>query len=96
MMGALTLGLIGLLGLVFLACGIGLSVNPNPKWSKLGNAFAADIFLTLGLTTILGTLASCFPRSAMLAGMSDRMFTKLWVISGILAIVLFVVLIVLL
>jgi hypothetical protein len=56
---ALTAVLALVLSLTFLAGGVALALYPNPKVGNVGNAIAADIFLTLGVTSFV----DCCPGS---------------------------------
>jgi hypothetical protein len=91
---ALTVGLTLVLATVFLAAGIALAIVPNPKIGNFGNAIAADIFLTLGLTTIVGLLSALFPNGSMLSLLAEGMFRKLLMLAAVLFVAFFVVLIV--
>ena len=82
-----------LLAVVFIAAGIALSLAQNPKLGQLGNAFAADLFLTLGVTSSVGTLAWCFPRIVIFRVIADHMFRNLCVLGVALGVLFFVLLI---
>ena len=94
-MGVLTLFLLALLALTFIAGGIGFAMIPNPRFGPVGNAIAADLMMTLGLTTLVGLLVGAFPRSRLCRNLADQMFRKLCTFAVVFAIVLLVVLLLL-
>ncbi len=91
---ALTAGLAFAIAIIFLLGGIAFALVPNPKIGNIGSAIAADIFLTLGLTMMIGLLTAFFPKWEVLQFLADRMFRKLMILAAILFAVLFIVLIV--
>ncbi len=82
-----------LLGLAFTSAGVTLSLRPIAQIGRIANLLVADIFLTLGITSLVGVLAWCFPRAPLLRALADNMFKKLCVLAIVLAIVCYVVLI---
>jgi hypothetical protein len=91
---ALTAVLALVLSLTFLAGGAALALYPNPKVGNVGNDIAADIFLTLGVTSFVGLLSWIFPKWAIVRLLADDMFRKLLMLAAMLAIAFFVVLII--
>lgn len=90
---AVTFLLAFVLGLVFLAAGIAWLCFPNPKLGQFGNIVAADVFLTLGTTAIVGVVSNALPRNALLQSVADGMLKKLFILAGVLAVAFFVLLI---
>jgi hypothetical protein len=91
---ALTLLLVFILALAFLGAGFAISLNPNHKLGNLGNALAADIFFTLGVTSFIALLASMLPRVKVFQSLADHMSRKLMILTGLLFVAFFVVLII--
>jgi hypothetical protein len=92
-MGIVTVSLAFVLAVTFIAGGIAFSLFPNAKIGQVGNALAADLFLTLGVTTFVGALSWCLPHAPVFRAIADNMFMKLCILAVVLALVFFVLLI---